>query len=426
MDENLPEKIDQLFNEALQKYKLRPSEEIWNKIENNLDEDDRKTAKSSFRWKRYMAAIILLIGMGALLKIYFQTGSTVIPKPKLREKPGITSLVAPKTNLPDNNQLTETNLHRKDGDTRGNLSVANTGKWIKMSGHDQETADQASDMQMLTIPAVESRLTPFRITEPAFPLKSIPDHTTASLIHQKTRFKDRLSVTPYFSKEFAGYSLADNDLTGVNGQEIEQRERNVFSASVGFYMNYKINKKWVLQSGISYSWSNSNIDSATSYAVKDDQGNVQFKLNTISGYGYLHSVSSVQPNVGDSVYTGKSYSQLHYLTVPLILSYRIPLKRFSLLIGVGGSFNILTSAELETNTYGNGNPEKEHTVNIMGLKKVNYGMLLKMDLEYHINSNLGINIMPSFKNALSPINLKTPVAAYPYNFGIGMGFTYRF
>jgi len=51
---------------------------------------------------------------------------------------------------------------------------------------------------------------------------------------------------------------------------------------------------------------------------------------------------------------------------------------------------------------------------------------VKLDLEYQINSNLGVNIIPCFKNTLSPINLQSAITAYPYNFGIGAGITYRF
>ena len=104
----------------------------------------------------------------------------------------------------------------------------------------------------------------------------------------------------------------------------------------------------------------------------------------------------------------------------------VPMKRFSLLIGAGASFNVLTSAEIETKTYGNGVPEKEYEVNMMGLKKINYGIMVKLDLEYRLNSKIGVNIIPCFKNTLTPINLETSVAAYPYNFGIGAGITYRF
>lgn len=428
MDENLPNKIDHLFNQRLHKFKSDPSEEVWNKIENRLNKEDRKIAW--FGWKRYIAmAVLLIAGLSVLMKVYFP-GATIfthsLPK---QEKGQLPSAVVPKTDAQESGPSRQTHLVKIDHQ-KNNAGLHNSisDKDVKISGGKiQKTAlvNNFLSGHRVFILTPEFRLQSFQINPPALQMHK-PEENPLAVISQKKRIADRFSITPYFSKEFAGYSLADDDLTGPNGQEIEERERNVFSASVGFYINYKISKKWVLQSGISYSWSNSDIDSSTSYAVKVNPGNVQYKLNTMSGYGYLKPTSSIQPNVGDSVSTGKSYSQLHYLSIPLVLSYRIPLKRFSLLVGAGASFNILTGAEIETRTYGNGNPEKEYCVNLMGLKKINYGMIVKLDLEYHLNSRIGVEVMPCFKNTLSPINLQSSVAAYPYNFGIGVGMTYRF
>jgi hypothetical protein len=435
MNENLPNEVDKLFNEALQEYKVRPSEETWNKIENKLDEDDRRMVWSTFRWKRYAAAVLLFICLGTAMTIYLRqkpvTGRATgaLEKPVTTAAPGKTysGQTDPETRINPNDQKEiKSNENYVVGQTPGYKKQRGVNRVSGVQNDDSEGYIEHIPSYKMITQSVFFSSGPVPVIEIASPIKNIPDQQQPIIIHQKTRFKDRLSITPYFSQEFAGYSLTDNDLTGVNGQEIEERERNVFSASVGFYVNYKINKKWVLQTGISYSWSNSNIDSAISYAVKDDHGNVQFKVNTISGYGYLQPATSIQPNVGDSVYTAKSYSQLHYLSVPLVLSYHISMKRFSLLIGAGGTFNVLTSAQLETKTYGNGNPEKKYIVNMLGLKKINYGTLVKFDLEYHINSELGLNIMPCFKNTLSPINLESPVSAYPYNVGIGIGLTYRF
>ncbi len=420
MDENLPNKVDKLFTDGLQKFKSNPSEEVWNKIAEELDERDRKIAGYSIAWKQYIViTALLMIGLSVLSRIYFHQKAIFNQESVLRSKSPFPLIGTSKTNLHGGEPESKISLHnnnqRKAAVTLNNNAVEDLAFY------------NSSETQLLrfTNQNVEPRLPLLLISQPALPVKMT--YNPLTLIHQKKiRFKDRLSVTPYFSQEFAGYSLTDNDLTGVNGQEIEEHERNVFSASLGFYINYKISKRWILQSGISYSWSNSNIDSGTSYAVIDNRGDIQYRLNTISGYGYLKPASLTQPNVGDSVYTAKSYSQLHYITVPLVLSYQIPLRRFSLLVGAGVSFNMLTCAELETKTYGQSVPEKEYSVNMMGLKKVNFGMLVKLDIEYHFNSSLGINVIPCFKNTLSPINLESALTAYPYNFGIGAGVTYRF
>jgi hypothetical protein len=412
MGENLPNKVDQLFNDALQKFKDNPSENVWDKIEEKLDDEDRKIAYFSHGWKKYVAVVILLIvGSGLFLIMYNKQETILTQESAINGKADKRTILSPKKDIPAHD-------HEKSKSVLSDIVIP--------AASDFTSSDSTINLkQKVSMQRVETGVRLVSINAGTFLLKGVTSEPL-TVIHPKERFKDRLSVTPYFSQEFAGYSLTDNDLTGVNGQEIEERERNVFSASVGFFINYKINKRWVLQSGISYSWSNSNIDSAISYAVKDNSGNVQYKLNTISGYGYLKPSSLIQPSVGDSISTAKSFSQLHYLTVPLVLSYRIPLRRFSLLIGGGVSFNMLTGSEIETKTYGHGDPEKEYSVNMMGLKKVNYGMLVKLDMEYHLTSNMGVNIIPCFKNTLSPINLQSAITAYPYNFGIGVGFTYRF
>ena len=81
-------------------------------------------------------------------------------------------------------------------------------------------------------------------------------------------------------------------------------------------------------------------------------GDIAFKLNTSSGFSFLHSPSFIVPVVGDSMATAKTHSELHYITVPFVLSYRIPMHRFAFLAGAGMTFNILTHATLETDIYG--------------------------------------------------------------------------
>jgi len=195
---------------------------------------------------------------------------------------------------------------------------------------------------------------------------------------------------------------------------------------MGLYLNYRVNRKWVIQTGFSYSWSTSNIDSAKSFAVLDNSGNLQFKLNTIAGYGYLQYPPALPTSVGDSVLTDKTLSRIHYLTLPVLVSYSIPFKKFTLLVGAGVSFNLLTSATLETKIYGPNLMEQKILIPIKGIRTLNYGIILKADLEYHINNRLGVNVIPSFKNSISPINIHSALSAYPYNFGIGAGISYHF
>ena len=65
MDENLHNKVDRLFQEGLNKFNPAAPDEVWNKIEQKLDEEDRKSGRLIFAWKRYaVAAVMLLAGLG--------------------------------------------------------------------------------------------------------------------------------------------------------------------------------------------------------------------------------------------------------------------------------------------------------------------------------------------------------------------------
>jgi Outer membrane protein beta-barrel domain len=413
MDERAQNNIDGFFRDSLLQARNDPPEAVWNKIELELDRDDRKIIYTKNIGTALTVASILFIltGLSLFIEIQHQQIKSSAVK-------SILIKVLPKelrsAQVPGKSKTGNKNLYFNNPA----ILIRNNNFHLEYSGH--------TGIYLTPIRADELKL-PLLQSDPMITLPGSVTRTNDKMIikYQKQNFKDRISITPYFSEEFAGYNFTDEDSTSPGGKEIEQRERNIFSASLGVYINYKLNKRWFFQTGLSYSWSSTNIDSSICYAVNDNSGRVQFKLNTISGYGYLQPSSAPQPIVGDSVLAGKAYSQLHYLTIPLILSYNIPFKRFSLLIGGGVSFNILTSAAIETKTYGYGYPEKEYEVNMMGLKKTNYGILVKADLEYHINTRVGIDLIPSFKNTLSPINLQTAVSAYPYNFGIGIGLTYQ-
>jgi len=183
----------------------------------------------------------------------------------------------------------------------------------------------------------------------------------------------------------------------------------------------------MLQSGISYSWSRSIMDSSQSYAVLNNSGEVAFKLNTASGFSFLHSPSFIVPMVGDSLATARTHNELHYITVPLVLSYRIPFRRFTILAGAGITYNILTHATLETDIYGTNFRQNESEIPLRGLRKTNFGLLVKAEIQYGVTSKMAFSLIPSFKNTLGPINMNnTSLRAYPYNFGIGGGIVYSF
>jgi Outer membrane protein beta-barrel domain len=417
MTENLHNTVDERFRDSLQQHKTNPSENVWNRIEDELEKEEKRI--SIFGSPRIATmALCLIIFSGIFIYIYQSNNQVKSPideslqqisgKYKKTLHSPVSLITKPESvHWPKNNIL----FQKAAVENADMISVGDFSGTV--------------NLHFVPIAEFETEMSTFYLDKDKKP-DAIVIEEDLLIHHDKQRLGDRLSITPYFSHEFAGYNPVDDDARGPNGKEMDVQQRNAFSASAGVYFNFKVNKKWVIQSGVSYSWANSYIDSSKSYAVKDYNGDIQFKLNTSTGYGYLKPSSVIPPNVGDSILTAKTYSKLHYLTIPLILSYNISMKRFSLLVGGGVTLNIKTSGTLETRTYGPGYPEKEYNVNILGLKKTNFGMILKADLEYQVNSRFGIDLIPSFKNTLGPINLPGALSAFPYNFGIGLGVSYRF
>ena len=428
MKDSFQNHMDNLYRDMLQFHKKEPGGHVWENIETELDKEDKAVLANKNKAGLKKTGILLLLSFFiSSLFLYYglhpvQSKKSVLsanikksgtgnftPNP-IKTFQDIPVSIQPNNSVnshpvPANGiEMTDPNLPFSDI-THSNPSTS--ADFIPVISTDQ-------DLQSMRI-AVNKPLS-FHVSA---------DHDIIRL--QQPKFVDKFSITPYFSQEFAGYNFSDNDIKAPNGKEIEKAERNIFSASVGVYLNYKINKRWMLQTGLSYSWSRSIMDSSQSYAVKNEGGDIAFKLNTASGYSYLHSPSFIVPMVGDSIATAKTHSELHYITVPLVLSYRIPMHRFTLLAGAGMTFNVLTQATIETDIYGANYRQNESEIPLNGLKKINLGLLIKAEIQYRLTSHMAVSLIPSFKNTLGPINMNSSsLSAYPYNIGIGAGIVYLF
>ena len=407
MEEHYNNRVDRFFQENLPFHESDPSRKVWNNIANELDKvykrENLHRRKNRFILGLSLTVIFVFLHFALTdysriagktqnpLRLNSEASTGLLPV-KLENPP-----VYPERNVPD----------VVPGREKINLPE------LQKSGLVANTLKDYAIPHALPWNETQNIKTPIESGQ-------TENH---SLIKIRPGEKGRISVEPFYIKEFAGYNFADND---VDGEEIEKRERTMFSATLGFFINYSLNRHWLLQSGLAYSWSSSNIDSFATYAKRGDNGTVQFRLNTVSGYSYLNSPSSAPPEIGDSVHTNGTHSHLRYISIPLIVSYRIPMKRFSAIVGAGATFNVLSSAVVETDIYDANFSKHEAWIPLNGLKKTNFGLIVKAELSYQVEKRWSINLMSSFKNTLGPINLNSSISAYPYNFGVGLGMAYQF
>jgi hypothetical protein len=428
MEENRPDHLDKLFTDSLRSFEDRPANEVWEKIEQKLDGDKRRVFFSIFRPFGLVAAFLIALCIAL----------------------GILDHAGHKTNMAHKGEVS--NYKSKD---IGSSTIATTKPPSPRQGTPNETAGQTSkpaNRQLPYPPTMERYIATPVLSAPEIrdwrplhydlstamqPLHRATSHTIVDIPQLLTRRIDnykegnpihlvsrlpRWSISGYFAHELAGYNLADHDSTRTGHKEIDKKYNSLVSASAGILVGYRLRKKWLLQTGVLYSWSSSLGDPSTAYAVTDNNGNTKYLLNTVAGYGYLPSSSPA----GDSVKTDQSSSRLHYLSIPVIASYSFYKKRFTFLAGAGLIGNFLTGATVTSRIEGALMPQPESIVTMYGLRKINYGLLVKAEAQYAVHAGWSLDLMITSKNALTAINTNAHYSTYPYYIGVGLGITHSF
>ncbi len=243
----------------------------------------------------------------------------------------------------------------------------------------------------------------------------------------KSTKPSRFFVRGFYSPDISFFHLKGDQSGNQNAStmKIENSETETFSSTVGALLDYKLSRRWSLQSGLTLSTTNINIDPETIYAQSDNSGAVKYQINTSSGYGYILPSFSKNPNIGDSIFSMSTTHTLQYLGIPLAVKYNITKKKFTINIMTGVSANFLTHGKITTNVEKGNNNETETTDNINGLKKFYFSGITGVGLDYNFYKNLSVCFSPTFRFALNSINKDVPVKSFPNSLGFSFGLKIR-
>ncbi|MFS8081908.1 MAG: hypothetical protein ACMG51_00540, partial [Ginsengibacter sp.] len=106
------------------------------------------------------------------------------------------------------------------------------------------------------------------------------EKTTLQYPSKKVRKQSSFSITSFYSPDFAFYHYKNNDVGNSNNMDFKKTETESYSSTFGALIDYNISKKWGLQSGITLSTSNFDLESKTIYAQRDNSGAIKYKLST--------------------------------------------------------------------------------------------------------------------------------------------------
>lgn len=246
------------------------------------------------------------------------------------------------------------------------------------------------------------------------------------------KFKPYFIITPEASTELAKYNLENNAEQDNNNMpqnyknEIGTREKHDLSLTAGVLINYQFKKEVGLEAGIIYSNTIISIGAHDIYAVKQSNGSLAYKYNASSGYAYLNPSFGLPLNVGDSISTSAAQHNLKYLSVPVMLKYKIGDKKIYFTPAIGLTANVLLASSIKTEIKSALNSEQASITKLYGLKRSYIGYIIKTELGYNLKDDLAVNIQSTCRYALTSINNTNVVKTYPYSFGIGIGISYKF
>lgn len=332
----------------------------------------------------------------------FQIHPSLIKKSKQQETK-IAEPVKDEQNATTNNSSVQTNNHLPFARQLNLLPVEKTNKVI---------ADSFDTKKLLQSLAAN---------------KTIPPIDTKIAVSQQTKKKEtkpsRFSITGFFSPDIASYSLEDDDIGNQpdNANQIKKNERHEFSSTSGLLIDYALNKHWSLQSGLTFSNTNIAIEPKTIYAKADNNGNVKYRLNFSSGYGYLVPSFQPSPSVGDTLKVTATTHKLRYIGIPVAIKYRIVKGKLIIEAMAGVTSNFLTTGKLETEIQRGANNEIDILNKIEGLKSIYLSGMAGIGAEYRLTGKLSVTLMPTARFALNPINKGAVVKTFPNSFGLTAG-----
>lgn len=332
-------------------------------------------------------------------------------------------------------------------DETGSLADNNISKSKKSNRtvKDNQTAittgSETDSMRRLVISPITSitrieipkpAITDLKIKEPVLPVLN----TTAIIAQSKKKktsssFKPYWSATAFASNDWGQYQL-DNDVHDNTGnqqdekEEINRREKHEGSYSAGVMVTRQFTKHLGLKTGLVYSNTAIGISPQEMYAAQKTDGSIAYKYITSSGYGFVKPGFGLPPAVGDSIQSTEAQHNLQMISVPLMVSYRFEKKRLSVAPAVGLSANFITSAKVKTEVKDALNKEAVTINGLDGMRNFYTGFIADVNIQYNVNNRWSLNLLPTFKYAITPITQSNVVKTFPYSFNMGAGITYKF
>ena len=462
--------IDRLFQEKLKDFEVFPNSEAWKNIEKQLVK--KKKRRIFPLWLRLgSAAAILLL----LVTSSFWFYNSEIDNPKL---PDTNSIITDVDTKEKENDLEESMLptkvkeqtntnQEKNGiippsfketlilKNKNTTRFANTNATKEAPKSVITDKTRASDVSNSAIAQTKE----IETTNKKKTLESIVDTeiTIASITNKQDvlEIQEKKDISEALKEEKESIALEDNDSnenkwsigstvapvyynTLSKGSPIhsilaENEKSSITSISYGIKVNYKINNKLSLQSGINsldLAYQTKNVSALiTSTNGLSNDTNINTNVGGIKIVAMSNDAAAVQgqefavsrQNGNLANLNGDLNQSFSYIEVPIEAKYNVLQKKFGInIIGGLSTYVLYNKAVTLQNESGSTTLGEASNIN-----DVNFSSNVGLDLDYNINKKLYINVSPMFKYQFNTFS-KNDGGFKPYYLGVYTGLNFRF
>jgi len=224
---------------------------------------------------------------------------------------------------------------------------------------------------------------------------------------------------------------ADNVANDIQSKDFyDEQEAGTYSMASGVSIEYKTKNRWALQSGIyitSLGQANNNISEALitdiqkqNYIITTSAGSISVNDdNNFSAW----EVQSTQ-GLEEAPKTAELIQNFEYLEVPMNVRFNLIEENSKISVSLIGG--ISTNVLLKNRVYLQSETQKYEIGKTNNINQFIYNSNIGIGMAYNFTKKISMNVEPSFKYSLVPLNKNYPIYYRPYYFTVFTGISYKF
>ena len=195
--------------------------------------------------------------------------------------------------------------------------------------------------------------------------------------------------------------------------------------SVGLKLNYQINRKFNVQSGVNkveLAYVTSNVDVSSVSSKIESNNNLTKGGVILSNSGNQNNnIESSSNALGKSNLSGELNQSLEYFEFPIEMTYSLYESKFGIGLVGGVSTYVLSKNSISLSSQ----DQIRDLGGVDNLNSLNFSGNVGVDFDYKINKNWYLNVAPMFKYQFNTYS-SSAGNFQPYYFGVYSGLNYRF